>query len=362
LSTFTLIVSVIIKLIQFLLKKSKPFENKALEHSARIGFLFFIFIIANSVIQTSLSQTVLNFEKSFMHFTVLFIIPFLLRDKERNKALLYMFFTGTLIALVFAFSYALVNKITFDRATFIHLFDIHHTYFSMYLLAIVNFSIIRIMYNRKNENHLRTAFLIALVAISLGVIYILDSKVSMIIFLMLLILHAFPTFSKKSSPFYMISFVIVLYVLFTFSNKASVNYKKALDFRLQIWEVSFNVFENNALFGNLKSPEKDILNYNHYLNGKYHYLDSDLNSHNQYLSVLMRFGVVGFLILMFYGINIFKNINNRTSKLEMREFLGFAAIVLTISYIENILDRHHGMVCVVFLYNYYLVCIENAEV
>lgn len=155
--------------------------------------------------------------------------------------------------------------------------------------------------------------------------------------------------------------VIILIVLSAFMNKVGVNYEKALDFRLQIWEVSFKEFEDNPLTGNLKLPEKDILNYHHYINGKYYFLDSDLNSHNQYLSILMRFGLIGFIVLFLYGINVFHKTNPGTSRIDVRELFGFFIIVLIICYIENILDRHHGIVYVTIFYNYYLVAIENAK-
>jgi len=190
---------------------------------------------------------------------------------------------------------------------------------------------------------------------------LLDSKIAMFIFLMLFLIHSLPELSRKNVWYYSSFLLLILFVLSTFNNKVSVNYLKALDFRLEIWEVSFKEFEENLIFGNLNMSEKDIINYNHYLNGKYYYLDSDLNSHNQYLSILMRFGLVGFLLLIFYGINAFKKINPKTKKQDLREFIGFLIIILAVCHIENILDRHHGIVYITTFYNYYLVAIENAK-
>jgi len=180
-------------------------------------------------------------------------------------------------------------------------------------------------------------------------------------FLVLFLIHSLPELSKKNTSYYIIFLVLILLVVSAFINKVNVNYERALDFRLQIWEVSFKIFENNPLFGNLTLPEKDILNYNHYINGKYYYLDSDLNSHNQYLSILMRFGFFGLLILFLFITNIFKKITPRTKKLDVRETIGFFIIIAMIFYIENILDRHHGIVYATLFYNYYLVALENAK-
>jgi O-antigen ligase len=141
-----------------------------------------------------------------------------------------------------------------------------------------------------------------------------------------------------------------------------VSYESALDFRTQIWDASIKTIREYPFFGNLKAPEKELLNYKHYVSGKYYFLDSDLNSHNQYLSIILKYGLFGFILLSFFVVNIFKKIENKTSKYKIRELIGFAAIIGLSFYIENILDRHHGIMFFAIFYNYYLVEIENEEI
>lgn len=361
LSTFTFILSVVVKLIQVALKRDKLFATKALKHSAFIGLLFFLYIEINSISQTSFSFNLFHFEKQYMHFALFFITPILLRTVRENKLLLYAFFMGVAISVLYVFSYAALYQLTFDKYTFENLVDLHHTYLSMFILTLVNYAVVQIIIKKTITNIYIKAVFVFLAIISLGIVYLLDSKVSMFIFLFLFLVHSLPELSKKNTSYYILFLIIILVVLSAFINKVNVNYESALDFRLQIWEVSFKVFENNPIFGNLKLPEKDILNYNHYLNGKYYYLDSDLNSHNQFLSILMRFGFFGFLILGFFMINIFRKINPRTKRLDLRETFGFFIIIFMVCYIENILDRHHGIVYTTLFYNYYLVALENAD-
>ena len=360
-SSLTLIISLVLKSIQVLLKRDVLFATKALKNAAIIGLCFFIYILVNSIFQTDIYNTVFHFEKQYMHFALLAATPVLLRKKRENMLLLYAFFLGTILAVFFVFIYAIIKNLTFDKYSFLSALDLHHTYLSMYLLTLVNFCMAQIMVHKKALNINVKIGLIVLMLVSLGVIYMLDSKVSMVIFLFLFIVHSLPELSKNKAPLYLVILSLILCTVLAFNNKVNINYNRALDFRLQIWEVSFEIFENNPIFGNSTLPEKDVLNYHHYLNGKYYYLDSDLNSHNEYLSILMRFGLVGLLILLFYGINIFKTITLKTSKHTVREFLGFAIIIFIVCYIENVLDRHHGIVYLSFFYNYYLVAIENAE-
>ena len=152
-----------------------------------------------------------------------------------------------------------------------------------------------------------------------------------------------------------------MFLINAFNNKIHTSYEKALDFRLQLWEESFNIFKESPIIGNLKAPEKDLLNFNHYVNGKYFFLDSDLNSHNQYLSILMRFGALGTMILLLYGVYIIALIMKTKQKYTISEFIGFSLIILFMFYIENVIDRHHGIVYFSVFYNYYLVAFENEK-
>lgn len=360
LSTFTFILSSVLKFIQVLANRNKLFETKALKNSAIIGGIFFSYIIISSVLQTNIINTLSLFEKDYMHFALFFITPMLLRSKKENKLLIYMFFVGAFFALAYVFLFSIIKGTTFDKYAFVNLLDIHHTYLSMYLLAFVNFAIVSIITRKQTiDKHLKIIFIV-LIAVCLGTMFILGSKVSMLIFILLFIAHSLPELSRKNAVIYIVTLIILLSIMQIFNNQINVSYKKALDFRLQVWEVSFDIFENNPIFGNLILSEKDILNYKHYINGKYYFLDSDLNSHNQYLSILMRFGLFGFFILFAYVINIFRSISKKTNKKDLRESIGFFIIIFSVCYIENILDRHHGIVYLTFFYNYYLVEIENA--
>ena len=54
--------------------------------------------------------------------------------------------------------------------------------------------------------------------------------------------------------------------------------------------------------------------------------------------------------------------NNTTTKDTITNLVGFSVIVLFTFYIENVLDRHHGIVFFAIFYNYYLVAIQNEKV
>ena len=185
LSTFTLILSIVFKLIQVALKRDQLFATKALKHSAIIGLCFFIYIEINSILQSDLYHNFLYFEKQYMHFALLFISPILLRSKKENKILIYALFLGVAIAVLYVFFYAIIHNMTFDKKAFENQIDLHHTYLSMFILTFVNYCVVQKIIRKTNTNNALTVLYIFLAALSLGIIYVLDSKVSIFIFLFL---------------------------------------------------------------------------------------------------------------------------------------------------------------------------------
>ncbi|GAA4268730.1 hypothetical protein GCM10022257_08310 [Hyunsoonleella aestuarii] len=60
--------------------------------------------------------------------------------------------------------------------------------------------------------------------------------------------------------------------------------------------------------------------------------------------------------------NAINTLNKSTSKRCIKEAIGVGVIVLITFYIENVLDRHHGIVFCTVFYNYYLVAIQNENI
>jgi O-antigen ligase len=362
-STFIFILSFGLKVVQVIFKKNRLFNTKALRQSSMIGAVFLSYIIINAIIQTSFIDTINVFEKQFSHWTLLFLTPMLLKDKKTNTLLVWSFFIGVITTIVWVALSSAIKGIDFNSKAFLDIVDIHHTYLALYILFIINFIIIRIVKN-KNYSFKKTSVMAIAIVSAFAVIFVLGSKIAIIIFTVLFVIHFIPEFSKNNVTKNILIFVIVISGIFVFNKKLSVSYESALDFRTQIWDASIKIIKENTVFGNLNAPEKELLNYRHYLSGKYYFLDSDLNSHNQYLSIVLKYGIFGFMLISFFVINIFKTINKKTSKYKIREIIGFAVILGLTFYIENILDRHHGIMFFAIFYNYYLVEIEieNEEI
>ncbi len=362
LSTFALVASLGLKVFQILFFKQKLFKQKSLKVSSVIGLFFFIFIITNSIIQNSIEYTISVFENEFSHVMLLIFIPFLLRGKKENIMLCYALFFGVIVACSFVFIATFILNISFDRDAFERIIDIHHTYLSMYILFFINFILINFFDGYKNNSTLKKTIYITAVLLGFLIIFMLNSKIAIVIFTVILGGYLVISFSKNNALKYLLVFLALTLSIVAFNNKLNVSYKSALDFRQEIWTQSVNSIKENIFFGNLKMPEKDVLNYKHYISGKYYLMDSDLNSHNQYLSILLKYGIIGFLILLLYPVNLVSTLNKSTTKKTMKEVVGFGVILIMIFYIENVLDRHHGIVFFTIFYNYYLVAIQNENI
>ena len=361
LSTFTFILSLASKMMQIIFYNNKIFATKALKHSSIIGIIFFCYIVLSSIFQTDLNYTFFVFEKQFSHWTLLFLAPMLLGGTGANKLLMYSFALGTMLTVLYVLIMCFYFDVPFNKQAFSRFVDIHHTYLALFLLFLINILLIEIIRIRDKTNFINLILLALPITISLLVIFNLESKASIVIAMLLFIIHFFPQFFKSSILKSTLLVVCIVCILFFFNQKISVSYERALDFRLQIWDAAIENIESQPVFGNLKDSEKDLLNYRHFINGKYYYMDSDLNSHNQYLSIILKYGFLGLILLSFFMINIYRKTNKQTEVKTIREFIGFTCIILLTFYIENVLDRHHGMMFFSVFYNYYLIKVENAK-
>lgn len=361
LSSYALVISLTLKLVQALFFKDRLFYNNLLRQSFYIGLSFFSFVLLSSIIQIGLQTTFKQFESEYSKLALFFLIPLILKDKATNKLLIHTFFIGVAATVIYVIISCLLNQLYFDRTAFQNIVDIHHTYLAMYLLFIINYLFIRTVVSKQPKQlWVKPLYIVAILA-CFFVIYYLNSKISIIIFSILVLIHLLPQLSKNKAPKLFFIFITLSVLVFSFNKRLSVSYKSALDFRLEIWNTSAKIIEKSPLFGNLTNTEKNLLNYEHYIEGDYFFLDSDLNSHNQYLSILLKYGIFGAILLLLHVVVIFKTINKRTGAIPIREFIGFAVIISLVFYIENIFDRHHGIVFLSMFYNYYLIAIQNAE-
>jgi O-antigen ligase len=307
--------------------------------------IFFSYICIQGIYLEGFNGFFNAFEKHYAPYLIFLLIPFLYREQEQVKLLPKVFIAGLLFTLFLIVCMSIIQLEFFDRRKVLEVFDLHHLYISLYILFAINYLAIRLSSDKlKKTNVLIFLMLIVLV----GFLVFFRSKAALVIFFVLLGFHTLRRF--KSSVFKnMLIIAGITILIIIFNNFFFELYLKALDFRLNIWDEGITVISQNVFFGFGAPNEYLQLNVAHFLEGNYDFLDSNYNAHNQYLSFLIRFGLIGLLlIVMAYIIPYFK-----ISKITKKEYIGFLLIVGGMAFVESLFNRHHGIVfCTIMLYYY----------
>jgi O-antigen ligase len=129
-------------------------------------------------------------------------------------------------------------------------------------------------------------------------------------------------------------------------NKISTNFSTGI--RIGVYKCSLKLVKENWILGYGLGDSQDALNSCYYEYDELLYKDK-YNSHNQYLDILLKSGIIGLLFFLFF---LFSNIRNCFKRKDLIAFcvlLFYAFNFLT----ENILARQTGIILFYFLICFY---------
>jgi O-antigen ligase len=120
--------------------------------------------------------------------------------------------------------------------------------------------------------------------------------------------------------------------------------------RLIIWPIALNVIRDNWILGVGTGDAEDILVVSYKTKGLQELFDSKLNAHNQYLTLVMRHGVLGLVVLLInFVIPVFVYLRNRNP-----EALFFTFLIIGFFFTENVLGRAQGVIFFSLFHSAYL--------
>jgi O-antigen ligase len=122
------------------------------------------------------------------------------------------------------------------------------------------------------------------------------------------------------------------------------------DPRIKRWEIAWNLIRQAPLAGYGSGDETDRLSEKYFENKLYNSYLFRLNAHNEYLSFLLKAGILGLLVYLyglFYG---FKKAYERRDFV----FLGFMTLLLVVSVSENFLDVNKGIFFYAFFFSFFV--------
>ena len=341
-----------------------------------ISIAFFIILLLSLLYTNNLSYGIKNLETSLSLIafpTIFYIISGdkKIIDKNLINTLKITFVFSVFFFLLTTFTYFYITEPFYTfKSTLVHYtnlvdirinyYKIHPIYLSIYIGIAIIFVLSLIEKSKKNKKKLFLAILLILILF----IAILNKKGPIISLSIVGFLFLFKNKNnlKKIVSIVLISIVLISAIVFIPKHKNINRFKELLNInqikndnnsstgiRLQIYNCALKQIAQSPLFGYGWGDVKTILN-NCYNEKNKNLLNKNYNSHNQFLSILLSSGLIGFLAFTYYLFYLFKTSNNKESQVLFFLVLFFSLNMLT----ENILEREDGVIVISFLINFYL--------
>jgi O-antigen ligase len=131
----------------------------------------------------------------------------------------------------------------------------------------------------------------------------------------------------------------------TYSTKNETN---STNNRLQIYKCAFDLIKEQPFFGyGIEDDRREL--YQCYKENLYYLYELKFNTHNQYLSILMKVGIIGLLLFLWF---LYYNLR-MALKTKDCLFVGSILFFSIVMMFENILERQNGIMLFTFLINYF---------
>jgi O-antigen ligase len=119
----------------------------------------------------------------------------------------------------------------------------------------------------------------------------------------------------------------------------NTNQSMKVDSRWSRWQAAIDLIKEQSILGYGGGTENEVLLEEYKLRNMKNSVEREYNAHNQYLGFFLRFGVIGFMLLLLY---FFRN-TVIAFKYHNLLFLSFLIILFWSFMVENILDRNMGI-------------------
>ncbi len=275
--------------------------------------------------------------------------------------ILYLFVDAARTVLNFGLPVSSLLTTDFMNHAFALPIGIHATYLSMY----VAFSLLFFLYLliRKEDPNLKWWYILASAILFAGLVQ-LSSRAVFIAFLCILNL-VFPFFLLKGKRKW------IVFVLATFLSAAALavilnvdSFKmryvselktdltnkpmiiENIEPRLARWSAIMDLVKGSPLVGYGTGSEKRLLQDKYYRSGLYISYLSEFNTHSEYLSLLIKSGVIGLFLFLYI---LFQGSIAAIHKGDLL-FLSFLILITITSVSENILDLNKG----IFFYSFFI--------
>jgi O-antigen ligase len=282
-----------------------------------------------------------------------------------TATIVYLYIHAFLVIHYFHFPLLTIFSKSFINQNFSAPIELHSTYLSMYVALSI--SIFLLFFFKKPglkniQNILFTAVLFAgLIQLSSRSVFIAMCLI-IIIVIPALLLHG-----KERLHFSVVSLVVFIVIISAIANIDSLRKRYVNDLeddlsqtavtpdltetRMKRWVLELELIKQSPLIGYGGGAEKQVLKNKYFEEKFYRSYLVELNAHNQYLSFLIKSGIVGllwYLYILFFGFS---------RAIKKRDFLllSFMILIAIVSVSENILDVNKGIFFYSFFFSLFLI-------
>lgn len=335
------------------------------------SFFVFAFVIILSAIGMFYSSDagrahyLLERQLAFIIFPILLPLAIGNISSQKTLFILFLFTLSSVYSVFFLFINALdllyvTNlpfKYLFSYSFFNHNFSaplgLHATYLSLYISMAIIFLLYK--FNEIKTISTKFIFILSILFLSIGLIFLQSrNSILSVLFILIFIYPFFINVNKKKYYFIVTVSMGCLFVLGSqssyikhrFTSELSSDLTKKSSFttrnpepRIWRWNCAIDIIKNKPLFGHGTGDEMPLL-LNEYKNRNLKVsFKEQFNTHNQYLAILIKHGIVGLIIflgMLFYFFRL---------AIQSKNFLYLSFLILiTIGFLtENIIDANKGI-------------------
>lgn len=310
----------------------------------------------------------------------LFIIPIIILITFTNKPLINKlvkyFVYGCLLSIIFCitnvcfkfFVLKSVNNISYNNLSIFH----HPSYYAMYINFSIGILYLRLLYPLKKYNY--SLIILFMIFTSSCFIVLLASRTgwitNLLIHLLFVIFHLINKSLKKTHVLFGLSIVLCFILMnkipsvkirsnevinssTVLTEKKQIKYTSSTNTRKLAWETSFELINQNLLFGIGTGNSTKILNQTYERKGYKSLKNKSINCHNQFIQFQLDHGLIGSICLLFFTLIML------IFSLVEKDFLYalFLTIIILNFMTESMLETQSGVVFfsffnTLFFYNF----------
>jgi O-antigen ligase len=256
-----------------------------------------------------------------------------------------------------------ITSHAFNNHNFSAPIGIHATFFSMQLMIALVY-LISVLVNKHNI-YGKIFYLLCISMLTAGIFQLLSKSIFFCLFF--LINLAVPYFllkGKSQIKFFILSgslsllAIICVFSVKTFKERlvtdlqtdlSSPKAEDRFDRRLARWDAAYELIKKSPVIGHGSGTEISLLHEIYFKKKYYNSFLNKLNAHNQYLSLLLKSGVIGLLV---YLVTLAFGFKRALANKDLL-FFSFMMVISFVSFSENYLDVEKGVIFYAFFFSFF---------